>query len=535
MNWKQTLILTFVVLMAVTSAVAPAVGAQQAQTQGADLQIEQPRYVSEPVEKSSENGSRVYVARGQYLEIRPNNFNTSDVTDFSVQESEGVMTFDKQANEYVLNTQGNSGTFHLRWTVSENNETAVYTGVIRVAQADYAHVPQDQYSQLREDYNRYEGLVSSIEQSGDPDQPVEQKVEFGNQVRNFANNPFSALTGQFMALQILRFTTPAGWLDLGIIVLLVYGLTRGLYATIARLRKQLEKEEKVARREDEQYLKMYKQILSGKQLTDVDGIDDHQAAVLEKALGTNLFTALQNFWTTWGSGSLKRMYADAMGTVGYAVRVVRNSAGDIQTVEVLDPDEGTGAAVADGGSPEDAPHRDPGAVSDAESPEDVMNLSNAPEDVLDALTWDDIDDRVFQKNPDISAVDHLMVANRDRPGDLISDLNVSIPEDFQSRQSFMEAIGRFLQEVQETDFTDEENVPREDRAVLNHVMAFTTIMEQEYDIPLDLYWRAAIWNAEGLSRDDEAESVLSDITDASEVTDDLETPNGGGYGPAGGD
>lgn len=531
MNWKQTLILMVVALMAVTSAAVPAAGSPQVRS--ADLTIEQPRHVSGVVTSTTENGASVYVASGKYLEIEPNNFNSSAVTDFSVQESEGVLSYDKGDGEYVLNTQGNAGTYHLHWTVSEGNSTARYSAVIRVSQASFAHVPSSQYEQLRSDHQRYEGLISSIESSGDPDTPLEQKVAFGNQVREFANNPFSALTGQFMALQILRFTTPAGWIDLTIIILLVYGGTRGLYATLARFRKQLEAEEKVSRREDEQYLKMFRQVLAGKQMTDVDAIDDHQAAVLENSLGNNLYTALQNFWTTWGEDSLKRMYSDAMGSVGYAVRVVRDDTGAVQSVEVLDPEDGS--PMADGGEPEDGEDWtavDPGAM---DTTEDTMNLSNAPDDVLEALRWEQVDDRVFQKNPDISAVDHLMTANRDRPGDLISELNVSIPEDFSSRQEFMEAIAHFIAEVMETEFTDEQNVPREDRAVLNNVMAFTTVMSDQYDVPLDLYWRACIWNAEGLSRDDEAESVLADITDAGEVMDDVDTPGGRSNRYVGGD
>lgn len=532
-NWKRALIATICVLMAVTTAVSPALG-QAGGATNAQLTIEQPRYISDPVGQTSENGTQMYVARGQYLEIRPTNFNISDVTSFSVREDEATLTFDKQATEYVLNSQGNAGTFHVRWTVSEPDGARTYTAAIRVAKADYTTVGSEQYAQLQKDAKRGREVIDSIAASGDPDKSVDEKVAFGNQVRNFANDPFSAFKGQFIGLQTLRFMTPAGWVDLGITILLVYALTRGLYSTIARLRKQLEKEEQVSRREDQQYLKMYKSVLSGKQITDVDGIDDHQVAVLEERLGTNLYTALQNFWKVWGTDSLKRMYADAMGAVGYSVRVTRNKAGDITDVEVLDPENRE--PMADGGenAPEDGadtpiygPHRAPS--EDPAGDTDTYGIGNAPTDVLETLTWEQIDDRVFQNNPDISAVDYLMVANREGSADLISELNISIPEDFQSRQNFMEAIGRFIQTVQESEFTDEHNVPKEDRAVLNNVMAFTTVLEQEYDIPLDLYWRACVWNADGLSRDDEAQSVMDDITDAGSLSEDINTP-GGGFG-----
>lgn len=514
MDWKRVAIVAAIILMAITAATAPALG--QTNARPAALDIDQPRYISDPPGETTENGTRLYEVRGEYLEIEPTNFNQSDVTSFSVREDEATLSYDKQDREYVLNTQGTAGTYHARWTVSEANNTVQYTASIRVLEADYTHVTSAQYEQLKRDAENGSTLRQSIAQSGDPDKPVEQKVEFGNRVRDFANNPFSAFTGQFMALQTLRFLTPAGWLDLGITILLVYGLTRGLYSTIGRLRKQLEKEEQISRREDEQYLKMYKGVLSGEQITDVDGIDDHQAAVLEERLGTNLFTALRNFWTTWGADSLKQMYVDAMATVGYTVRTTRNEQGTLTNVEVLDPSDGE--PLTDGGE------GDENTTGNAET----LPLSNAPGDVVDAMTWEQVDDRVFEKNPDISAVDHLMVANRENDRDLISELNISIPEDFQSRQNFMEAIGRFLSHIQKTDFTDEENYPREDRAVLNHVMAFTSIMEQEYDVPLDLWWRACVWNSEGLSRDDEAESVMNDITDAGSLMDDVDVPGGPG-------
>lgn len=536
MNWKQrtpdvrTVILAFIALMAVTSVIGGGFAgmAVAQQTQQADLTVEQPRHVSEPVDTISENGSRVYVARGKHLEIEPNNFNQSDVTDYSVQESEGILSYDKSDSDYILNTQGNTGTYHLSWTVSENNSTAVYTAAIQVPTAGYAHIEQNQYSQLKEDAERGDDLTSRFESAGDPDEPVEQKVDFAVQVINFTNNPFSVLTGQFMAIQTLRFMTPAGWIDLGLTVLLVYGLTRGLYSTIARLRKQLEKEEKVRRREDVQYIKMYKQNLAGQMMTDVDGIDEHQAAVLEKSLGTNLFTALRNFWSTWGADSLKKMYVDAMGSVGYRARVHRSLSGEFQSMEILEPD--SREPMTDGGEDTD----NSPVELEMETKSDVVNLSNAPGDVLDAMTWEHVDDRVFQKNPDISAVDHLMVANRERSGDLIGEMNISIPEDFQSRKEFMEALGRFIAHVQETDFTDEENYPREDKTVLNHLMAFTTTMDDEYNVPLDLWWRACVWNAEGLDRDDEAKSVLADITDAGHTMDDVDM-NGSGGGPSGAD
>lgn len=529
-EWKQRLFAVLMVLMAATAATAPIAVAQEGSEQ-AELRVEQPRHVSDGVKDVTANGTRVFIASGEYLEIDPQNFNSSDVTDFSVQEDEAVLSYDKQDREYVLNTQGNNGTFHLSWTVSADNATTTYTAQIRVNQAKYTHVPSDQYTKLRDDAKRHEGLIDSIKSSGDPDTPVEQKVEFGNNVRNFAANPFSALKGQYMALQILRFTTPAGWLDLTIILAVVWGLTRGLYSTIGRFRKQLGKEEQVSRREDEQYRHMVKQLLAGKQISDVDNIDDHQAAVLEDRLGTNLFTALQNFWSTWGADSLKRMFAAAMGSVGYSVQYREGPDGPTH-VTIVDPDDSKTAA--DGGIPDGGTAAtDPGVAET--DPATVSSLSAAPDAVLDALTWDQIDTRVFDKNPDISAVDHLMVANRDGKSDLISDMNISIPEDFQSRGEFMEAVGRFLQAVQETDFTDAENRPREERAPLNHVMAFTTVLEQEYDLPMDLWWRATVWNAEGLSRDDEAESVLADITDAGAVGDGLETANGAGSGPVGGD
>lgn len=518
MNWKQNttgrgaraLILALVVVLAVAPAMAPAMA--QTAAQQADIQIEQPRHVSQSVDTINENGTRVYTARGAYLELRPQNFNTSDVSKFVVQESEGILTYDKGTGEYVLDTQGNAGTYHVKWTVSAENSTVLYQATIRVVTASYAHLPQSQYSQLKADARKGDELRQSIADSGDPDKSVDEKVEFGNRVRNFANNPFSVLTGQFIALQTLRFLTPAGWLDLGMILALVYGLTRGLYSTIARLRKQLEKEEQVSRREDIQRLKQYKSVLAGQQMTEVDAIDDHQAAVLETSLGTNMFTALRNFWNTWGAGNLKRMYLDAMGAVGYRARVTRDDRGEVTAVEILDPEDG--GALTDGGEPSG----------------DLTPLKNAPEDVVGALSWEQVDTRVFQRDPDISAVDHLMVQNRDSDADLIGDLNVSIPEDFQSRQEFMEAIAAFLQHVQETEFTDDENYPRKDRTVLNHLFAFTTVMEQEYNVPLDLYWRACIWNADGLDRDDEARDVLSDITDAEQMLDDTDLP-GGGHAP----
>ena len=537
MNWKhrgsgakRTLIIALMVMVVVTPVLTPAIAAAaSANTVQAELRIEQPRHVGEPVGEQTTNGTRVYVARGKYLEIEPQNFQPSKVTSFGVKEDEAVLNYDKSDREYVLNTQGTNGTYHLSWTVSKNNSTTVHRAVIRVEKADYAHTPAGKFKKLKKNAARGSELISRFEDAGDPDTPVKQKVDFAIKVLNFKQNPFSAFQGQFLALQTLRFMTPAGWVDLAVTIGIFYALTRGMYGTLARLRKQLEKEEQVSRREDIQYVKMFKQTLAGKQMSDVDAIDDHQAAILEDRLGNNLFTALRNFWSVWGADSLKRMYVDGMGAVGYAARVHRDDRGEIMSVDVLDPDSRD--PMADGGEREPEDSED--VETELDGPTEVINLSSAPGEVLDALTWEQVDDRVFQQNPDVSAVDHLMVQNRERGGDLISEMNISVPEDFQSRQDFMEAIGRFLEAIQETEFTDEENRPREDRTVLNHLMVFTTVMEQEYNVPLDLWWRGALWNAEGLDRDDEARDVLDDITDAGTVIDDANTDAdrfGGGYG-----
>lgn len=534
MNWKHSqmavrVCVAAILVLSVLGAAVP-MAAGQDNTRQAELQIEQERHVTTQPDVVSGNGSRVYETRGRYLEIEPQNFQQDDVTTFSVQESEGVLTYDKSDREYVLDSQGNAGTYHLSWTVSTNDSTAVYTATIRVAEADYEHLPASQYENLRSDSQRGSEVINRFENAGKDEWSMEYKLQFSEAVLNFRADPFSALKGQFVAIQTLRFMTPAGWLDLGLIVVLVYALTRGLYATIARLRKQLEKEEQVQRREDKLYIQQFKQILAGQQITDVEQIDDHQAAVLEERLGPNLFTALRNFWSTWGPDALKKMYADAMGTVGYRVEFTRNSRNKVTNVTVVDPD--SGRPVTDGGDPEDAPE----GASGEDAPDDDeaddgpgVKLGDAPDDVIEAMEWEQIDQRVFQDNPDISAIDHLMVANREDGTDLIGELNISIPDDFQSRKEFMDAIGYFLDHVQKTEFTDDEtNVPREDRTVLNHLMVFATVMDDVYDLPLDLYWRAAVWNAEGLSQDDSARSTLNDITDANELLD--EDVGGGGVG-----
>lgn len=517
MNWTRARALAFtaLILMSVSSgavlALAGTVSGQDTVT--AELDVEQPRHVPQPVETKTGNGTRVYIARGEYLEIEPRNFNQSAVTSFAVQEDEGVLRYDKTDREYVLNTQGNAGTYHLTWTVSQNGQTTVYGATIRVVTADYRALTSQQYSQLKNDSRRGDEIINRFENAGDPDEPVSAKVDFSVAVLNFKNNPFSALTGQFVALQVLRFTTPAGWLDLGIVALLVYALTRGLYATIARFRKQLEREEQISRREDVQYLKMFKQLLSGEVMTDVDTLDEHQAAVLEDKLGPNLWTALKNFVNVWGPASLKRMYVSAMGAVGYSATVTRNAKGEITDITVLDPEDPE--PYTDGGEGEDGP-------------QDTLKLSQAPSDVVDALEWEQVDSRVFERNPGVDAVDHLMVANRERDDDLIAELNISIPNDFQSREAFMMAIGQVIKHVQQSEFVDDDGYAREDRAVLNNVFAFTSTLDDLYGVPIDLYWRACLWNAEGLNRDDEARTVLKEITDGEDTLDDLDL--GGGVG-----
>lgn len=506
---RQLTRFVFVAVLVFSLGIATPVGATlpadaSPNTTTANIHIEQPRFISTPVRTINENGTTVHVVRGRYLEITTRGFNHSQVTEFGVVEDAGTLAFDKSDSEYVLNTQGTNGTFHVQWTVAGPNQTRIHRAAIRVKRAKFAHTSSERLSTLKEDASRGAELTRSIKRSGDPDTPVEDKVAFGNKVRNFGHAPFSTLSGQFVALWIMRVTTPAGWIDGGITLILVYLLTRGLYAAIARYRKQLENHEEMTRREDRQFIRQKSQTLYGTPLTMVDAWDDYLTGIFEDYLGPNLGAALNQFWSVWGEENLKKMYASAMGEVGYWVTVTRD--GDtITDLTVLTPED----------APDSANVETDGGNRGEEYP-----LHAASENIISALSWDDhIDSHVFSEDPDVELVDHLMVTNQDSDDDLISEIGVQIPEEFESRHAFMDALSEFIRAVMSSEFTDMETVPKQDRAVLNNLHAFTAVMDEQFGVPLDLYWRAIDWNADGLSRTEEADSVLSDLKDAEDISE----------------
>lgn len=499
----------------------------------AALNVEQERWADNPVRKVKRNGTVTWLVYTQYAEISLKNIDHRDVTGFGVREDAAILTYDKQIGRYVLNSQGTKGTFHLWWTVSEGNQTHRYTAVVSVEVTDYVHVQRSTWKQTKSDAENYTQWYQDYQNHGDPDVPVQDKHQRSMTFLAFVDNPFSALSGQFTAILTLLAFTPGGWLFDAILFALFYFLTRGLYRTIARYRKQLEDVEDVERREEKQHIRTFKQVIGGEVWADVPQIDDHQASALERELGPNLYTGLKNFWQIAGIDTLKRMYLEAMDAVGYRADIYRDREGNVESIEVFQvTEDGDGGenAVTDGGTLADS------------SSDGAVSLADLDADAMDAITWDEIDQRVFSQNPDISAVDTLIAANSDTTDDVITEMNLQIPEDFQDRHEVMTAIGHFLEHVLKSDFTDENGVPREERGTLNNLFVFTTTMDQCFDVPLDLWWRAILWNAENLDANEEIQDVLDDVKDSTELESKLdqdlgittEGADGTGINPGGG-
>lgn len=219
------------VLVAVLAAVAPAGAAptdasllQANQTSGepAVLAIQQPHYISGDVRTEQANGRTVYVARGEVLQLRPQNFAPDDVVQARVDTARGSLSYDDEMGVYQLDVGNNTGTYELSWIVTQpverevqrNNTTATetvireveYTALVRIeGGTGLVHLPEQDHAELEALAGKWEE-VSVIDGQ---DFTVSQ-IEAAVRLRYDA---LSYLTGNFTHIGILLvFGGIGGWL-----------------------------------------------------------------------------------------------------------------------------------------------------------------------------------------------------------------------------------------------------------------------------------------------------------------------------------
>jgi hypothetical protein len=491
-----------VVVLLATTSVAPLVAAQATdETKRADLKVYQPHYVKGGVTTEDAGNYTVYTARGRVLELQPRNFAVDGVTDVSIKEDAGSIRYDADRRVWVFDTKGNDGTFTITFTVDEvrqknverNNTTVTvnesvtnhYRAVVKVKKTDLAHVSTSRVEELKRDaenWSEVEDLYGSV---GSPHKPLEKKLQFGATLVDAWNNPGKALSGDFgMAVQAVFFS--AGGLILFILIMLPNVVrNRKLRKENKELKEKIGDYEAIEDALDDVFTHKRKRYLKEKSWND--WFDDRTAAWLRNNFEPEPWSGFRRLLTMLSPGHLNGIVASAMLDSGKYVAVVED-----------DPDS---EYAPDGGEDVVDVSRDvvDARMVDVDDPTvDVDELEQGLDEyerlvaTSDKITTDvarqfdaaTLDSEVLRSSDVELRSGALPVANvPDADADLVERLNVSIPEDFETREHFADVLATIIQKVAASEYATDDGEIDPQRDLANFLMGFSSIAGEAYNQP----------------------------------------------------
>jgi len=473
-------------VLVVVSLVAPT-GAAALEQRSADLAIDQPHYIDGEVKQSAVNGSTVYEAEGESIEIRPRNFDPADVRSFGVEESSGSLSYDSEMGTYVFEA-GRDGTYHLYWTVNETrvvnetvgNETVErresvrvqYSAALRVESGERTHIPASQLEGIREDaanWSEFSGAVRSDEVAG-PDADMGEYTQLAIDLIRLKEHPLSALTGNFTQVLLTLFITLGG-----MFVLLLFGLYHYL-SRRSDIKFRHRRESLDAERADleDQLLDLDERdrlsALEGMDWNDI--LPDDVARAFREAFGETVLDGYLRIQETLKPSNLVRDRLEAMSSEGYVAVVERedvatDGGADVET-RIVD------ARIA----PE----------TDVEPGVETVDISDPSEDLLDALDWDDPELRSF----DLAAhdIDQSEFSTRLEAAsleELIEEYEVEMRQFDGNKEVFAAYLLEFLESVEGHEYTDEEGRVRHIRHSLNLFLRVSRILDERHETPIAGY------------------------------------------------
>jgi|GEM_PF-6018051 len=473
-------LLAMVLLSSVIGGVSAQAGAARA-----DLDVEQPHYVESSVEEDAGGNTTTYLVRGTHQELRPLNFDVANVSDFGVEQAGASLTYDATTGEYVFDSGGQSGTYTVYWQVAVSqpvqgsaNETVLrtqrYEAQIQVRTSAYAHIEQSRLDQLQEDSQNWTEVVSAFDAVG-PDKPIEEELQDAIDAYAFLSNPFRALTGDFTAAVIVLTMTNGGRILLGLLVLLPLVAVAGKLLERRRLKQRLPDVheldvEKLKRMRDKRKKRLV-------EVTPHDlPLDPRTADKLQEAWGENLWLIADKLHRLLPDVVTKRIFAQAMAHQGYVATYARDDGGGLVDVEIVHRDELDDEPLA-------------GRTYDPLEPvsDDDSRFSH-DEAVFEALSWDQIDHRALTEDVPLSAID-APIKPSDVTDDLLAQTDVDVPEDFESREAFADALGEVCRYAVGHEYTTEDGHIKPERSALNLLSLLVTVTHERYDEPTMVHFR----------------------------------------------
>jgi hypothetical protein len=449
--------------------------------QGAALTITQPAYIDSAVDESTQDGQPLYEASGEQLLITVDNLpEDAEIQNYGVDADEATLI--ERGDTYVLQPDAD-GTFSVWWTTSQGE---TYSALVQVESANYVHVERERYDQTQSQADAWAGFVSELEQRGIVDNDASMSdlrgiSEDAAAWYEFYLDPFSALTGGFVALLTILITQPGGWLFLALLFL-VFGLS--MY-TIVRRNRTLERQFRDIEDLDEAERKAWEQEIkraASKDTLQDWGLTDSDAEAIKQHTGARnprQFAA----WIADNIGEFRvvRTLLGAYEQLGHELEVRRDDSGEVLSVELV-------AGDGDFESEEDAVAADGGDVA-------VERIAptgeQATDDVLKRLSWTDLDgDVLWHPDVDSSKLDLPIQNERHSEGfDLIEEADIPIGEDgadhyiLDRREELVGILIEVVEEAAASTYTDDDGRPRPEVDFVEMIYQFVSEGSEKYRLP----------------------------------------------------
>ncbi|QCW05242.1 hypothetical protein [Natrinema pallidum] len=472
---RTTLAALLLVASLLVGGVATATAQQNttADTTTADLAVGQPHYIGDDVRERTENGSKVYIAKGERLTLTPENFETDNVTDYQVATDGGQLTYDSTLETYVFEPGGGEGTYDLEWTVREyesvtvtegNNTTTerqradrTYTAKLRVdGGLNMTHLSAADNERRQHHLELGREVNATTDELRDRSLPMANNDGSDYEIFQSMTNryidtghPFNLLTGNIGMIVTTIVVTMGGWL----LIVLTFG---SFGAAIRALKKKLHIHESIEHEEGEIADRHAELEIEerNRKLQNVDHNDvyaDDAIAGWMREAGENVHDALHTL--TSGELQPKHWMADrlaVMGAAGYQADVTRTASDG----------DGDGEATIT-----DATLATPDADSDTLEPIAELDL----EKLVEAIDWDDSvlwnDFRLPDADVDFSELDREpLTMNLDAT---MHEANLQV-ERFPNKRVAGQCVLELIESVEAHEYTDADGKPQLVRELLNN-------------------------------------------------------------------
>lgn len=485
-NRLSIALLLCVLGLVLASTIAPLAAGATPATRDADLVVDQPHYVDKDVSVQETNGSRVYVARGEVLDLYPQNFDAANVVDYGTTTENATLSYDDRTKAFTLEP-GGTGTYEVYFVVErpvdDGNATANgsdtrqyrYTARIRVAgQTDLVHRETgslDDMEQAAANWREFNQTMHQRDLVGAAGIGAATEEAINWYELHPTNDPLEALTGSVLGALIILFTSTAiliviAWNGWHMVV--VRKLRRKLHIHEAVEAEEGTAKEAIARLDSERN----ERELQNMDWQDLPGFDDQIAAAFRETLGETVHDGTVTYLEVTLARNLVRDRLQAMGHDGYVAvcegwlpvdfRIEHGDdvAGDATTVDLAEADDDTLAAVRDGLDSWDV------------EPLRSFDLPGADYEVGDLDTT-------------YGSMDLADIADR-----LDADMR-----HFEDQQAFGEYLREFIASVEQSPFCDDQGRPDNIRYVMSHFLKHAQFLGDRFNFREVRYHREAIERA----------------------------------------